>query len=57
MVVNMIDVYFDRPVYDPARTPDQNLAMLERWAAETVNTLNFMVTQINKSLEENNDDN
>ena len=53
----MVDVYFERPVYDPKKTPEQNLAIMERWATETVNRLTLMVAQINKSLEEIGNDN
>ena len=48
----MVDVFFERPVYDPAKSPEQNLAVFERWATELTNTLTLMVAQINKGLED-----
>lgn len=44
----MIDIHFDRPVLNPNLKPEENIAVMDRWAAEMVNLLNYMVTQINR---------
>ena len=43
----MADIHFDRPVIDVRKTPQENLAVLDRWAAELVNNLNLLVSKIN----------
>lgn len=41
-------IHFERPVIDQRKTPEQNLAVLDRWAAELVNNLNLILARINR---------
>lgn len=46
-------IHFQEPVIDPRRTPEQNLQVISRWAAELTQNLNLLQSRINK---ESNDE-
>lgn len=47
----MADIlHFERPYIDNRKTPEENMAVIDRWATELVNNLNIVLARINKEL-------
>lgn len=51
----MSTIKIDKPKLDRA-TPEQNLAILDRWVAETADKLNTFIIQTNRKLNEERTD-
>lgn len=47
-----MDIRIDRPVLN-GKTPEENLAKIDKWIADTSDKLNYLIEQ----LERNKDDN
>lgn len=48
-----MDIRIDRPILDK-KNPEENIAIIDKWIADTSDKLNYFIEQINK--ERNNED-
>lgn len=48
----MIDIHFEKPYIDPRKTPEQNLATLDRWLSEFINNMNLVISKINREIDD-----
>lgn len=46
-----MDIRIDRPVLNRP-TPEENMAIVDRWIADTADKLNMFITMTNRKLEE-----
>lgn len=49
-----MDIRFDKPTLNRA-TPEENMAIVDRWIADTADKLNALVTIINREKEGDKD--
>jgi hypothetical protein len=50
----MIEIRFDRPILNK-NSPEQNIALIDTWIAQTTDKLNYIVQQYNKEIEAANE--
>ena len=46
----MIKIVFDRPVLD-RKTPDENIKLIDTWASDVTDKLNYLVKQVQKEID------
>ena len=46
-----MNIRIDRPTLD-RKTPEENIALVDRWIADTADKLNIFISDINRQLEE-----
>lgn len=51
MEVMIMDIRFDKPILN-RDTPEENLALVDKWIAETADKLNYVITQLNRERRE-----
>lgn len=42
-----MDIRIDKPILN-RKTPEENIALLDKWVSETADKLNYVITQINR---------
>jgi len=47
----MMDVHIDKPILN-RKTPEENIALLDRWVSDTADKLNFFIEELNKEKED-----
>lgn len=50
----MIEIRFDRPILNK-NSPEQNIALIDTWIAQTTDKLNYIVQQYNRETEAANE--
>ncbi len=47
-----MDIKIERPILN-GKTPEANLAIIDRWIADTADKLNFFIEQVNRERSNN----
>lgn len=47
----IMDVRIDKPILNRP-TPEENLALVDKWISETADKLNYVITQLNRERRE-----
>lgn len=47
-----MDIRIDKPILNRA-TPEENLALVDKWISDTSDKLNYIITQLNRERSEN----
>lgn len=48
-----MDIRIDRPILD-RKNPEENIAIIDKWIAETADKLNYIINELNKERTDNN---
>ena len=49
----MLAIRIEKPVLNRA-TPEENMALVDRWISDTADKMNYVIEQLNKEKEESN---
>lgn len=47
-----MDVHIDRPILNKNNSPEQNIAIIDRWISDTTDKLNYLIEELNKEKED-----
>jgi len=48
-----MEIHIDRPILN-RKTPEENIALIDKWISETTDKLNILISDVNKERRDNN---